>query len=319
MADQMIALRSIASLETLRSTVQDDNAIHALTTLVPSWDQLRKLSTEQQSNLLGKQYVLPLLPPEPTRAPLGSGVRCLTRYQIDYPANLRSLRTPPLLIYVKGELPSSNVATILGTKYPSPIGIEMARDSARAAVAAGFSVAVRHQTQLGSTAISEVLNMGGTILLVCAQGVDAFGTFDGVAKTVLSAHGCVVTTSAPMRSTSSVESSSADNLLVGLSDIVIIPEAAPTPDGGRFAVSKAIKEGKLLVVPSVTSSDGDLLPFPSSAVGSAALSLGPGFDESMFGINTKIHSRLRSGLTAADFVVSTPADLADAFAFVKKQ
>lgn len=68
------------------------------------------------------------------------GVRCLTLFCDAYPEVLRQIPDPPLLIFVRGQLPQEKMVAVVGARNASGPGLEMAKAVARVVVAHGYCV-----------------------------------------------------------------------------------------------------------------------------------------------------------------------------------
>ena len=132
--------------------------------------------------LLGRQELQRALNKDLTEAhrifklSVHNGIKVVSYTDEYYPPSLRKIADPPLVLYVKGTLPSqtSLQVAIVGTREPSRIGRQAAFTFAntltkqKALVVSGGAVGVDTQAHYGA------LQAGGTTLCVCSDfGISA--------------------------------------------------------------------------------------------------------------------------------------------------
>jgi DNA processing protein len=95
-------------------------------------------------------------------------------WSADYPALLREIPSPPLGLYVMGNVSamSSPQIAIVGTRKPSPLGIVLAEDFARGLGQAGFTVTSGLAMGVDACAHQGALSVGATTIGVMATGMD---------------------------------------------------------------------------------------------------------------------------------------------------
>lgn len=310
-------LRSVVCLETLRNVYDDDMIVDRLVGLFPTWQAVSSASPEGlsaavQHNML--DVVIPSVPLPVSGLPNNTYV--FTRYQINYPAGLRSLRYPPVIVYVRGKLPVDRTVAVVGAERPSPVGIEVARDTGAAAAAAGYVTLARLDTPLGRAAAESALRAGGVVTGVAVCGFNVSSTHSLLENEVLESGGSVIYPNKPDAKVNSKNVNVANATLVGLADAVVVAEAGLHVTAGREVVCEAVSSGKFLVVPRVDAGALDGRDLPDTMVGCAVLTEPGSFVAEYFGTNNKIENRVRAGKSAADAVVITTADLAAALAAV---
>lgn len=101
-------------------------------------------------------------------------VRVITIKDRDYPAPLVATYDPPLMLYVKGELPEGDlpVVAVVGTRRPSPYGLAMAERVSRELADAGVVVASGMARGCDSAAHRGALAAGGKTVAVLGTGID---------------------------------------------------------------------------------------------------------------------------------------------------
>ncbi|MGD8240171.1 MAG: DNA-processing protein DprA [Armatimonadota bacterium] len=173
------------------------------------------------------------------------GVELLTWDDPDYPPHLRSIRSAPPLLYVRGELlPEEPRVAIIGTRQPTDEGREMAREMAAAVVEHGAEVVSGLAEGIDSAAHEGALEAGGRTVGVLPCGIFRVHprSNEGLAERIASS-GAVVSDFEP-RQRSSIGSLMARNRIVtGLSGAVIVVETSGS-GGTRNAVETAGKQGR---------------------------------------------------------------------------
>jgi len=103
-----------------------------------------------------------------------AGVQVLTFANPCYPANLRNIYDPPLLLYVKGSLApqDQNAVAIVGSRSSSDYGRRVAQDISRELAAAGITVVSGLARGIDSAAHAAVLSVQGRTLAVLGCGVN---------------------------------------------------------------------------------------------------------------------------------------------------
>jgi len=90
-----------------------------------------------------------------------------------YPALLRHLNDPPLVLFLRGELkPADHLAVaIVGTRHPTPYGLKQAERLAAELAAAGFTVVSGLARGIDAAAHRGALNAGGRTIAILAGGL----------------------------------------------------------------------------------------------------------------------------------------------------
>lgn len=100
------------------------------------------------------------------------GIRPLYIWGIEYPALLREISDPPVVVYVRGNLPDRPYVSVVGTRHPTTegrhaayrLGFELARMGY--AVVSGLAMGTDAEAHAGA------VDGGGETLAVLASGVD---------------------------------------------------------------------------------------------------------------------------------------------------
>jgi DNA processing protein len=99
----------------------------------------------------------------------------LVRYtDANYPARLRTIADPPLLLYVKGDLTGADdkAVAIVGSRSASDYGRRVARDLARGLASFGFTVVSGMARGIDGMAHETALNYRGRTIAVLGSGVE---------------------------------------------------------------------------------------------------------------------------------------------------
>lgn len=104
-------------------------------------------------------------------------VRALCRHQSGYPEQLEPLDDAPALLFLRGKadagaLLGSGLVALVGTRRPSPYGLEIARELGRGLGAAGLTVVSGLALGIDAQAHRGCLDGGGTPVAVLACGPD---------------------------------------------------------------------------------------------------------------------------------------------------
>lgn len=103
-----------------------------------------------------------------------SGVRALTWHDADYPPRLKQIYDLPPLLYVKGDLRPDDERSIavVGTRKPSPYGVQVAEKMVRDIADAGVAVVSGLARGVDGIAHNAALNAGARTIAVLGSGVD---------------------------------------------------------------------------------------------------------------------------------------------------
>jgi len=119
----------------------------------------------------------------------------LTYWDDDYPALLKKIHDPPVLLYVEGELFSAdeNVLAIVGTRAPTQYGKMVAEKLTAELAARGFTIVSGLARGIDSLAHRTALKSGGRTLAVLGSGLDVMypAENENLAKEI-AAHGAVI-------------------------------------------------------------------------------------------------------------------------------
>ena len=103
-----------------------------------------------------------------------SGHHLLTWSDPGYPALLREIPDPPLVLYIAGErsLLSAPQLAIVGSRNPTPMGLENARAFAKSLAGAGLAITSGMALGVDGAAHRGALEAGGKTIAVAGTGLD---------------------------------------------------------------------------------------------------------------------------------------------------
>jgi DNA processing protein len=101
-----------------------------------------------------------------------AGLAAVCRHDDDYPRSLRDDRAAPPIVSWTGALPNGPAVAVVGSRKPSPDGLEVARALGRGLAAAGVTVVSGMALGVDSAAHEGALQAGGPTVAVLAGGAD---------------------------------------------------------------------------------------------------------------------------------------------------
>ena len=310
--DRFVSLRAPLALAALYRLTGSHDLVHVLASRYGSWDRLASASAQELAPVLGQRAATFTLPDTPPATPdsLPDDTELITRYSLTYPAELRESASPPVVLYVRGQLPEGPMIGIGGGAHPSPQGVEIARSAGLAAVAQMLPVVVMLGDGVGVTALRSVTAAGGKAIVVVPHGLDQTSKFDVLLGDVLELGGAIVSEVPPGVSVTEFYTAGAARIVAGMSDAVVLAEVGRHLSAGAAIAAAAIAASRYLVVPSPQQHY-----VPESALGLVVLTQTRAFSDAWYGTNSRITARTEDGLSPADYVVNNQADIAQAIAY----
>jgi DNA processing protein len=166
--------------------------------------------------------------------------------------------TPPEIIFFTGKLPAERAPTvaIVGTRKPTSYGKEVARQLAYELAQKGVIIVSGLASGTDAIAHHGALEAGGTTLAVLTNSVDTIypRTHAALAKEIIEKGGAILSEYEPPREARSYQFLARNRIVSGLSDAIIIIEAAAR-SGTLSTAAHALEQGKeVFVVPgNITS------------------------------------------------------------------
>ncbi len=166
-----------------------------------------------------------------------------------YPAALRTIASPPVLLYCRGRLPQMNgrlSVSVVGTRKMSDYGKRMTFEIARDLARAGAVVVSGLALGIDGVASAAAINGGGETVAVLGSGIDIIyppqhaHLADAVAR-----HGAVITEYAPGSRPEKHHFPVRNRIISGLSQATLVTEADPS-SGSLITARKARQQGRVL-------------------------------------------------------------------------
>lgn len=170
-----------------------------------------------------------------------------------YPARLRNIYDPPMVLYCKGTLPNTEAAPVIGvvgTRKATAYGLSVARDMSRQIAACGGIVVSGGAGGIDTLALQGALEMEKSVVAVLGCGVDICypkenkRLFDRIPE-----KGCLISEYAPGTRPYSWNFPRRNRIISGMSNGVLVVEA-PEKSGALITARDALEQGRdVFVVP----------------------------------------------------------------------
>ncbi len=102
-----------------------------------------------------------------------NNIKCLSYFDKVYPTLLKTLKRPPKLIFIKGDIKPKDerAVAIIGTRNPTKYGTKMTKLISKRLVEKGFTIVSGLARGIDTIAIETALNEGGRAIGVIASGI----------------------------------------------------------------------------------------------------------------------------------------------------
>jgi DNA processing protein len=175
-----------------------------------------------------------------------------------YPARLREIFDPPLILWAKGDLTALNQhhLAIVGTRMPSSYGRETAERFAETAVQAGMGVVSGLAYGIDTVAHQAVVDRGGVTVAVLGSGIDRIypSVNTLLADRIITSGGCVISEFPPGTKPEYMNFPVRNRVVSGLSVGVLIVETGLS-GGSMITARLAIDQNReVFVIPHPLSS-----------------------------------------------------------------
>lgn len=184
------------------------------------------------------------------------GVQIVCLLDDDYPPLLRRTSDACPLLFVKGRLQRTNCAAVVGTRQPTPHGLEIARRLAAYFAQRGWSIVSGLALGIDAAAHTRTLEVQGHTVAVLAHGLQTVSPprHRRLAEEILSAGGALVTEHAFGVEPYPPLFARRDRLQAGLAQGVAVIQTDLT-GGSLYACRAAVEYGRPLAVPQPTLTD----------------------------------------------------------------
>lgn len=171
------------------------------------------------------------------------GIRMITMADREYPARLKNIFAPPVVLYVKGTLPPVDeraVIAVIGTRKATDYGLKMSRRLAYEITKCGGTVVSGLTAGIDSMALSSALDAGGECIAVLGLPIELERA--PLAKRI-AAHGALVSEYPPGTKPYKSFFRERNRITAGLSLGVAAVEA-PEKSGTSLFIAEAAEQGK---------------------------------------------------------------------------
>ena len=177
----------------------------------------------------------------------GSGYRIITFQDAEYPDRLRNIYDPPLVLYVRGNLPAIDeeaVVAVVGTRDCTPYGIGSAESIGYKLSQNGLIVATGLAKGIDAAATRGALRAGGRVIGVIGSGLDTVypaenkQLFEDVAYS-----GAIISEYPPGTPAVRAHFPARNRIISGISLGVAVIEA-PKKSGALITASRALEQGR---------------------------------------------------------------------------
>ena len=171
----------------------------------------------------------------------------------DYPSGLRAIADPPLVLYVKGQLPDFDAAPaigVVGTRKASVYGLRTAKRLGSELAACGALVVSGMAAGIDTQATEGALSQGKCAVGVLGCGVDRiFPASNRALFAKMEQQGCLISEFAPGTPAYKWNFPRRTRIISGLSNGVLVVEA-PKSSGALITARQALEQGRdVFVVP----------------------------------------------------------------------
>ena len=177
------------------------------------------------------------------------GVTIMTIFDPDYPANLREIYDPPVVLYLKGNLiPEDKPAlAVVGSRRASHYGLQTAQKISHQLAARGFTVVSGLARGIDTRAHRGALQAGGRTIAVLGSGLgNIYPPENGELAKEISGSGAVIS-EFPIRAIPDRQNFPLRNRVVsGLSLGVLVVEAAQR-SGALITARLAMEQGRMVM------------------------------------------------------------------------
>ena len=177
----------------------------------------------------------------------------LTYRDVAYPARLKHIPDPPLVLYYKGSFPdfdSNPVIGIVGTRKASPYGLSAAKKFGHEIAKCGGMVVSGIATGIDAMAMSSALSAGGTVVGILGSGAEqVYPASNRWLFADTERYGCLISEFPPETPPAAWNFPRRNRIISGLSCGVLVVEA-PEKSGSLHTARHALEQGRdVFVVP----------------------------------------------------------------------
>lgn len=185
------------------------------------------------------------------------GIQVLTPHDADFPAALRSIPFPPVLLFAQGDLAllARPAAAVVGSRDPTPYGRDVAAMLADALGRSGIAVVSGMARGLDAVAHEAALDAGGPTIGILGNGIGVvYPAANRALYERMATHGLLLTEHPPGERPTAGSFPRRNRLISGLAPVVVVVEAA-RGSGTLVTVAAALEQGRdVMAVPGPITS-----------------------------------------------------------------
>lgn len=181
------------------------------------------------------------------------GIRIMCYQDAGYPARLKNIADPPVVLYYKGRFPDMDSAPVIaavGTRKCTPYGIHVARKMGGQMARCGAILVSGIAEGIDAAAMSGALSVGGTVVGVLGNGADV--VYPAVNRSLFAdteRYGCLISEFPPRTPPYKWNFPKRNRVMSGLANGVVVIEA-PKGSGALITARDAADQGRdVFVVP----------------------------------------------------------------------
>lgn len=217
-----------------------------------TWGELAAAPPAVLAVAVGQELAHVLVPAAPPPLPEGPW-RAVGRFDEGFPEVLREMGDPPAALWVEGVWPDGPLVAVGGSRYPSALGLQVAREAGVAAAGLGAAVVGVAGSALGDAAVSEAFRAGGRAAVVVPAGLGVRGGHSPHVKRAAAGGGAAVSVRHPSAGWSDRAVVEAEEVAARLAGVVVVAEAGAHQSGGAGMVAAARAAGRAALTPVFAS------------------------------------------------------------------
>jgi len=174
------------------------------------------------------------------------GAKVITRWDPDYPENLKEIYDPPALLFVRGRFVAedSKAVAVVGTRNPTRYGTELAEAITRDLVRAGITIVSGLARGIDTAAHWAALRHGGRTIGVLGCGIDVcYPKENKDLVTEIERCGAVISEFRPQTGPLSTNFYRRNRIVSGLTRGTLVVEAAPR-SGSLITAAHALDQNR---------------------------------------------------------------------------
>lgn len=173
-------------------------------------------------------------------------IQAVTLFDNEYPSSLKEIYHPPLLLYLKGEIPLLNQAIgVVGTRKITGYGKTVTRLLTQELAEAGLTIISGLARGVDTIAHQITVDAGGKTIAVLGGGLNNIFPAENtnLARTISEGFGCLISEYHPDAPSIPGNFPARNRIIAGLSQSVLVTEAAE--DSGSLITARfALEQGK---------------------------------------------------------------------------